>query len=97
MGNINTSGPNEALVISGGWVDSKAKKFVVGGWGWSWWFVCDVEQISLNIMTIKPTCHGVETKKGVPLTVTGVAQVKMMYQKDDKTMLKANILLGHMM
>merc|ERR1719167_793113 len=33
-------------------------------------------------MTLNPTCDNVETKQGVPLTVTGVAQVKIM--KDPK-------------
>merc|ERR1719288_406665 len=33
-------------------------------------------------MTLNPMCDDVETKQGVPLTVTGVAQVKIM--KDDK-------------
>merc|ERR1719420_1283731 len=33
-------------------------------------------------MTLNPMCGNVETKQGVPLTVTGVAQVKIM--KDDK-------------
>merc|ERR1712038_581251 len=29
-------------------------------------------------MTLNPRCEKVETAKGVPLTVTGVAQVKVM-------------------
>merc|ERR1719229_80012 len=33
-------------------------------------------------MTLNPVCDNVETKQGVPLTVTGVAQVKIM--KDEK-------------
>merc|ERR1719492_575784 len=33
-------------------------------------------------MTLSPMCDNVETKQGVPLTVTGVAQVKIM--KDEK-------------
>merc|ERR1719517_335679 len=33
-------------------------------------------------MTLNPMCDNVETKQGVPLTVTGVAQVKIM--KDEK-------------
>lgn len=39
-------------------------------------------------MILKPTCSQVETAQGVPLTVTGVAQVKVMYNKSDKTLLK---------
>merc|ERR1712001_49339 len=29
-------------------------------------------------MTLNPVCESVETAQGVPLTVTGVAQVKIM-------------------
>merc|ERR1712111_160650 len=32
-------------------------------------------------MTLNPVCENVETKQGVPLTVTGVAQVKIMKDK----------------
>merc|ERR1712226_33854 len=39
-------------------------------------------------MTLKPVCEHVETAQGVPLTVAGVAQVKVMYQKDDKQLLE---------
>lgn len=79
MGNINTVGPNEAVVVSGGWCGSGAKSYTVGGWAWAWWFVSNIEKISLNVLTLKPKCESVETSKGVPLTVTGVAQVKVMY------------------
>lgn len=82
MGNINTTGPNEAVVISGGCCGAQGKKFVVGGWGWSWWFVTDVQRISLEVMTLNPQCESVETSEGVPVTVTGVAQCKVMRQPD---------------
>lgn len=32
-------------------------------------------------MTLNPRCESVETAQGVPLTVTGVAQVKVMTEK----------------
>ena len=32
-------------------------------------------------MTLNPRCESVETAKGVPLTVTGVAQVKVMTEE----------------
>ena len=35
-------------------------------------------------MTLEPNCHEVETAQGVPITVTGVAQVKVM---NEETML----------
>lgn len=40
--------------------------------------VTDVQRLSLEVMTLNPMCEGVETAQGVPLTVTGVAQCKIM-------------------
>jgi len=82
MGNIHTCGPNEAVIVSGGCFGSEGKKMVTGSWAWAWWLVTDVQKMSLEVMTLNPMCDNVETKQGVPLTVTGVAQVKIM--KDDK-------------
>ncbi|XP_040580298.1 LOW QUALITY PROTEIN: flotillin-2 [Lepeophtheirus salmonis] len=78
MGNIHTVGPNEALIVSGGCCGSRLKKTRVGSWAWAWWFVTDVQRLSLEVMTLNPVCECVETAQGVPLTVTGVAQVKIM-------------------
>lgn len=75
-------------MVSGGWCGSGSKTYNVGGWAWAWWFVSNVERISLNVLTIKPRCESVETSKGVPLTVTGVAQVKVMFNKGDKKLLQ---------
>jgi len=75
MGNIHTVGPNQALIVSGGCCGSTSKKTVVGGWAWAWWLVTDVQRLSLEVMTLNPVCENVETAQGVPLTVTGVAQV----------------------
>ena len=36
----------------------------------------------LKVMTLNPVCENVETAQGVPLTVTGVAQVKIMKNAD---------------
>merc|ERR1712106_486654 len=78
MGNIHTCGPNECIVISGGCFVSTGKNMVTGSWAWAWWLVTDVQKMSLEVMTLNPVCDNVETKQGVPLTVTGVAQVKIM-------------------
>ena len=59
----------------GGCCGSTSKKTVVGGWAWAWWLVTDVQRLSLEVMTLNPVCENVETAQGVPLTVTGVAQV----------------------
>ncbi|ESO09353.1 hypothetical protein HELRODRAFT_185339 [Helobdella robusta] len=82
MGNIHTVGPNEALVISGGCCGAQNKRTIIGGWGWAWWFVTDVQRISLEVMTLNPVCESVETSEGVPLTVTGVAQVKVITESE---------------
>jgi flotillin len=44
--------------------------------------VTDVQRLSLEVMTLNPVCENVETAQGVPLTVTGVAQVKIMKNAD---------------
>ena len=41
-----------------------------------------------QVMTLNPVCDNVETKQGVPLTVTGVAQVR------DKIVLFSHFLIG---
>ncbi|KAH7959554.1 hypothetical protein HPB49_011876 [Dermacentor silvarum] len=40
------------------------------------------EWLSLQVMTLTPRCEHVETSQGVPLTVTGVAQCKVMTEKE---------------
>ncbi|CAH0595386.1 unnamed protein product [Chrysodeixis includens] len=82
MGNIHTVGPNEALIVSGGCFGSMTKRTIVGGWAWAWWLVTDVQRISLEVMTLNPMCEYVETAQGVPLTVTGVAQCKIMNEDE---------------
>ncbi|VUZ50560.1 unnamed protein product [Hymenolepis diminuta] len=78
MGAVHTVGPNKALVISGGCFGGRRVRTVIGGWGWAWCCLSNVQKISLEVMTLNPTCKRVETIEGVPLTVTGVAQVKVL-------------------
>lgn len=82
MGQVHTAGPNEALVLSGGCFGSQEKRTAIGGWGWSCLCLTDIQRLSLEVMTLNPRCEGVETAKGVALTVTGVAQVKVITQDD---------------
>lgn len=77
-----TVGPNEALVVSGGCCGSTNRILVVGGWAWAWWLVTDVQRLSLEVMTLNPMCEAVETAQGVPLTVTGVAQCKVLTEPE---------------
>ncbi|KAG7459181.1 hypothetical protein JOB18_022758 [Solea senegalensis] len=82
MGNCLTVGPNEALVVSGGCCGSDNKTYMVGGWAWAWWLISDTKRISLELMTLQPRCEDVETAEGVAITVTGVAQIKVMTEQD---------------
>ncbi|XP_056601090.1 flotillin-2a isoform X2 [Triplophysa dalaica] len=82
MGNCHTVGPNEALVVSGACCGSDEKNYTVGGWAWAWWLITDIQKLSLEIMTILCRCENIETSEGVPLDVTGVAQVKVMTDKE---------------
>jgi len=93
MGSVHSVSLNEAIVMSGG-CTSGERKMVVGGWVWAWWMISDVQKLSLEIMTLEPVCSDVETAQGVPITVTGVAQVKMMSDNEDLLRTAAEQFLG---
>ncbi|KAI1231818.1 hypothetical protein IHE44_0007455 [Lamprotornis superbus] len=61
---------------------SDEKQYVYGGWAWAWWCITDTQRVSLEVLTILCRCENVETSEGVPLYVTGVAQVKIMTEKE---------------
>ncbi|MCA9923417.1 MAG: flotillin family protein [Anaerolineales bacterium] len=79
-------GPNEVLVISGrgegrsdreaGSMESKFR-IVTGGRSFIWPVLERVDHLSLEIVTIDVTTPDVPTVKGVPVTVDGVAQIKI--------------------
>jgi flotillin len=77
-------GPNEALVISGqgeGRTDLEGiasnYRITTGGRAFIWPILERVDYLSLEIMTIDITTPDVPTIEGVPVTVDGVAQVKI--------------------
>ena len=78
MGNIVTVGPHECCIVSGGCCGTQGKSYVIGGWAWAWWCVSQVDKISLRVMTLTPSISSVETKEGVAVTCSGVAQVCVM-------------------
>ncbi len=81
---VKKVGPNEVLVISGrgegrrdlGEIESKFR-IVSGGRAFVWPVLERVDYLSLEIMTIDITTPDVPTVQGVPVTVDGVAQVKI--------------------
>lgn len=66
------------MVVSGGCCGRSKRRIIVGGCAFAWCCVTDVQRLSLNVMTLLPRCEHVETKEGVALHVTGVAQVMVM-------------------
>ena len=75
MGQCATSGPNEAMVVSG--CAYSRPLMVPGGRVWVWPVCQQIQRISLNVMTLSIRSIGVNTKNGVPISCKGVAQVKV--------------------
>lgn len=71
-----TCGPDEAIIVSG-WC-YKIPRLLVGGGRAFVLPCCQISQrINLNIMSLTINSDKIYTKQGVPISVTGVAQVKI--------------------
>lgn len=87
-----TCGPNEALVVSG--CCHSRPLLVPGGRAFVWPAVQQVQRISLNTMTLKVESPGVYTSQGVPISVTGIAQVKVQGQNEEMLLAACEQFLG---
>ncbi|XP_045108945.1 flotillin-1-like isoform X2 [Portunus trituberculatus] len=87
-----TCGPNEALVISG--CCHKKPLLVPGGRAFVWPTVQQVQRISLNVMTLNVESPRVYTSQGVPISVTGIAQVKVQGQYEEMLLAACEQFLG---
>ena len=74
MGVIQTVGPNEALIRSGG---GEMPKVVVGGRTFVMPVFHRAQRLSLHVMTLHVSTDNVYTGEGVAVSVDGVAQVKV--------------------
>lgn len=76
-----TGGPTEAIIVSGCF--HRKPLIVVGGWA----FVCPcvqkIQRLPLALMTLSVNSPRVYTVHGVPLSVTGIAQVKITSNNED--------------
>ena len=91
-------GPNEVLIISGRGAEAidaatgqKARRsfrIVKGGGTFIWPVIERVDNLSLELMTIEVVTTNVYTSQGVPVTVDGVAQVKV--GSDDVSIITAS-------
>ncbi|XP_069945991.1 flotillin-1 isoform X1 [Cherax quadricarinatus] len=88
-----TCGPNEALVISGCCYQGKPLT-VVGGRAFVWPCIQMLQRISLNVMTLNVESPRVYTAQGVPISVTGIAQVKVQGQYEEMLLAACEQFLG---
>lgn len=93
MGNIYVTGPNEALIISGGCGSKMKKKIIIGNWVWAWWVFNDIQLLPLELFTLKVSCENVNTLHGVPICITGVVQCKFI-RKHEFLQMAAEQFLG---
>ncbi|RWS29963.1 Flotillin-1-like protein [Leptotrombidium deliense] len=87
-----TCGPNEALVVSG--CCHSRPLMVPGGRVFVWPWIQKVQKISLNTMTLTIESPRVYTQQGVPISVTGIAQVKIQGQNADMLRAACEQFLG---
>lgn len=91
MGNnvgIKTCGPSEALIVSGVF-HGDAPNVVVGGRTLIFPGLQKVQFLPLNTHTLVVESKTVYTSQGVPVSVTGIAQVKINGQNDEMLRLAA--------
>ncbi|XP_014246194.1 flotillin-1 [Cimex lectularius] len=87
-----TCGPNEALVVSG--CCHTKPLLVPGGRAFVWPSLQCVQRISLNTMTLQVESPTVYTSQGVPISVTGIAQVKIQGQNEEMLLAACEQFLG---
>ncbi|KAF5284379.1 hypothetical protein FQR65_LT13566 [Abscondita terminalis] len=85
-------GPNEALVISG--CCYGRPHVVAGGRAFVWPCFQMSQKISLNTMTLQIDTPKVYTSQGVPISVSGIAQVKIQGQNKDMLLTACEQFLG---
>lgn len=87
-----TCGPNEAMVISGCCYSKPL--LVPGGRTFVWGCLQRCQRISLNTMTLQVDSQRVYTSQGVPISVTGIAQVKIQGQNEEMLLAACEQFLG---
>jgi len=67
---------------------------VPGGRAFVWPCIQQLQKITLNTITLKVESPGVYTKQGVPISVTGIAQVKVQGQNMEMLLAACEQFLG---
>ena len=71
---VETVGPNEALIISGVFHGNEPT-LIVGGRALVFPLIQTIQKLPLSTMTLVVQSPTVYTSQGVPISVTGIAQV----------------------
>lgn len=94
MGNFQTCGPNEVIVVSG--CCQGSDNLIIGGRAWIWACGLQVAQrLPLNTITIEVVSNEVNSQQGVPICAVGVAQVKVNTTTDECLRAACQLFLGH--
>ncbi|RDD43443.1 Flotillin-1 [Trichoplax sp. H2] len=89
---FETSGPNEAMVISG--MCHTRPLVIPGGRVFVWPIVQRLQRLSLNTLTLNIDTPNVYTRQGVAISVTGVAQVKVQSTNEEMLQSACQQFLG---
>ncbi|KAJ8289866.1 hypothetical protein GJAV_G00006210 [Gymnothorax javanicus] len=87
-----TCGPNEAMVVSG--FCRSPPVMIAGGRVFVLPCVQQIQRITLNTMTLNVKSDKVYTRHGVPISVTGIAQVKIQGQNKEMLAAACQMFMG---
>ncbi|KAL7986335.1 hypothetical protein Chor_011501 [Crotalus horridus] len=87
-----TCGPNEAMVVSG--FCRSPPVMIAGGRVFVIPCIQQIQRISLNTLTLNVKSEKVYTRHGVPISVTGIAQVKIQGQNKEMLAAACQMFLG---
>ncbi|XP_072888266.1 flotillin-1-like [Hemitrygon akajei] len=89
---FHTCGPNEAMVVSG--FCRSPPVMIAGGRVFVLPCIQQIERISLSTLTLNVKSEKVYTRHGVPISVTGIAQVKIQGQNKEMLAAACQMFLG---
>ncbi|KAM8734266.1 flotillin-1b [Sparus aurata] len=87
-----TCGPNEAMVVSG--FGRSPPLMIAGGRVFVIPCIQQIQRITLNTLTLNVKSDKVYTRHGVPISVTGIAQVKIQGQNKEMLATACQMFMG---
>ncbi|XP_016088860.1 flotillin-1-like [Sinocyclocheilus grahami] len=89
---FHTCGPNEAMVVSG--CGRSPPLLIAGGRVFVFPCIQRIQRISLSTLTLNVKSDKVYTRHGVPISVTGIAQVKIQGQNKEMLAAACQMFMG---